>query len=104
MPKLTMNTPLIDMVSIMSEGNPGAVHVITQLVKTSQVGIIKVLTLDELEIYGSDIWVLFKDCCNESTLKVTDVLTATLSGKISVEQLKEYIESGKEIELYTYQH
>ena len=57
----------------MSDGNPGAANVLAMLLKHGAEidpdaafgGFGCVLALDTLEIYGSDIWVFYKDVCGQ---------------------------------------
>lgn len=58
----------LDMVVRMSQGNPGAISVLSQLLKDDDefhIGIHAIKLLDDAEIYGSDIWILYKDYCYE---------------------------------------
>lgn len=52
----------IDALTLMADGNPGAITVLVSLLTVSPSSI---LYLDELEMYGPDIWVLYKDECDE---------------------------------------
>ena len=50
----------------MAEGNPGAAKVLVGfLQRQGNMGIIHLAKLDDNEIYGTDIWVLWKDICKE---------------------------------------
>lgn len=74
MVRITLNDTIIDMVQKLAENNIGAINVLLTLVKEeaaidpqsalSPIGTI--LFLDENGIYGSNIWVLYKDICKES--------------------------------------
>lgn len=46
----------------MSEGNPGALRVLMEIFQKDG-GLLYILTLDDMEIYGSKIWVGYKDHC-----------------------------------------
>lgn len=69
----------------MVEGNPGAINVCVDLLKYSEQinpgagkfgGMAYIVALDEFEIYGSRIWMLYKDVCGENINKVIAVLVA----------------------------
>lgn len=54
----------IDAVVKMAEGNPGATRVMCELMKPNLVeGFMDVCRLDDLGLYGSDIWLAYKDVC-----------------------------------------
>jgi len=63
----------MDIISKMSEGNPGATRVCIEAITNSPVidpmallgGLAPMLSLDTLGIYGSRIWMLYKDVCGE---------------------------------------
>lgn len=77
------DTPM-SAIAKLSEGNPGAVTVLVDLFKTTPSldpdaafgGVAPLFTLDTMGIYGSKIWVLFKDCCGSSILGLQTVLRA----------------------------
>lgn len=63
MAKLTSGISVIDGLTIMGEGNPGAMVILIGLLRGGHPE--DILTLDHLGIYGQDIWILFKDECGE---------------------------------------
>lgn len=70
----------LDMVPVeaivkMAEGNPGATHVMAQLLKPDLVeGFMDICRLDDLELYGSDIWLAYKDVCRMDIEKLRERL------------------------------
>jgi hypothetical protein len=65
----------------MSEGNPGALRVIVELMKegnwidpVGMGGVGAVLMMDTFGIYGSRIWMLYKDVCNQDIIKTMAVI------------------------------
>lgn len=80
MERINLDMSTVDAVVAMAEGNPGAVSVLTQLIsRGGGVGIIDVLHLDAAEIYGPNIWIAYKDLCDEDA----DRLSAELrSGEL----------------------
>ncbi len=92
--KLTDNT--MDIVTKLSDGNPGAMGVIMQLLTEAPTidpdnfmgGIGTALLLDTYGIYGSDIYVLHNDICERNLAKTIGVLRATQLGMFSAVTLK----------------
>lgn len=65
-PRLTLEDSTMDAIVKMSDGNPGAVTVIGQLLTMEPAdGLIALLHLDDMQLYGSDIWVAYKDVCGQ---------------------------------------
>jgi hypothetical protein len=79
---------MMDMILSMADGNPGATNVVIQLISEggsidpdSAFGPIgAVLLLDTFGIYGSDIWVFYKDICREELINVFTYLRAIQLG------------------------
>jgi len=62
--KIGMNTSPMEMMTTMSEGNPGALSIIIDIAKKNPaMYFIDLLHLDDMNIWGSQIWVGFKDHC-----------------------------------------
>lgn len=99
MSKINVGDTVATMAIKMGEGNPGGLSVVIRLInhkgKSGSDGMLHLLLLDVLEIYGSKLWMLYKDCCGEDF----DVLIKTiLSFDIKVltkEQIHEHIKGGK---------
>ena len=53
-----------DIFVVMSEGNPGAIDVLFQIIKKEPLGIMSVLNLDDMNIRGTQIWLGYKDYCD----------------------------------------
>ena len=100
----------------MSEGNPGAMAVLMQMLTTNTIdpdnalgGLGAILMLDSLGIYGTDIYVLHNDICGRELVKTLAVLRAVQFGLFSGDVLKDASHrqdySGRELvpvdELYT---
>jgi hypothetical protein len=84
----------------MCEGNPGALSVIAKLITEGASidpdatlgGIANVLGLDSLGIYGSRIWMLYKDVCGEDLKGMIAVLRAHQLGYITEAQVLQAID------------
>lgn len=83
----------------MAEGNPGAATVIGKLLQegpaidpdSALAGLGSVLGLDTHEIYGSDIWVFYKDICGQNIETVLGCLRSVQLGHNSEYWLKSLI-------------
>jgi len=103
MSRIELTDNLITMMIKLAEGNPGAATACMRLYKegtdldpqalAGNGGIAALLNLDEFGIYGSRIWGLYKDVCNESSLKTLGVLRAVQLGIITREQLNNVIDN-----------
>lgn len=57
---------VLQLIMMMSEGNPGAVNVISQMLKQDDVdGVFMLLHLDDMNIRGTQIWIGYKDHCKQ---------------------------------------
>ena len=53
-------------ISVMSDGNPGAINVMCMLINHDPVkGQVALCHLDDMGIYGSQIWIAYKDICGQ---------------------------------------
>lgn len=95
-----LNMTFREIVIALSDSNPGAIRVIMELhAKTPLVdpdsmlgGLGSLLSLDTNKIYGSRIWVLYKDVCGESIVKTIGVLRAVQLGIINKHTLSNAID------------
>ena len=63
--RIKLKDTIAESIYKISEGNPGALRVIIEMLKaTKKDGPIYLLKLDSMHIYGSRIWVGYKDICN----------------------------------------
>lgn len=87
----------------MAEGNPGAMNVCVSLLQQGQAidpkgamgGMMNILDLDDLEIYGSDIWDFGQYVCDGRTDNVVLVLRSRQLGFISGDSIKNAISARK---------
>ncbi len=92
--RISLNDSMPDVIYKLSEGNPGAVNVLISILKDGE-GIDKdcasqllnVLHLDSLRIYGSRIWMLYKDVCSENLSEMLCILRANQLGFLSKDKL-----------------
>jgi hypothetical protein len=91
----------MDVMLKMSEGNPGAVTVLIELYdKTPEIdpmsaldGLGAIMWLDTFGIYGSRIWMLYKDVCGQDIAKTNWMLRACQLGIISETELNHRIDN-----------
>lgn len=108
MSKLTLNMSIAKLLAEMSEGNPGALTALVELIDDNETDtdnfmkeVGSVLMLDELGIYGTAIYVLYNDICERDIVKVQAITRACQLGLISSNRVKDACSrqdySGKEI-------
>lgn len=62
--RLNLGMSLVEAGVVMAEGNPGALTAIRALMEYgTDATVIDLAHLDDMEIYGSHIWVGYKDIC-----------------------------------------
>ena len=91
MSKLGLNTSIPEALVSMSEGNPGALGILGDLMQKAEAidpdnplgGLGYILQLDDLEIYGSRIWMLFKDVCRYDMQEMCGLLRARQLGLLT---------------------
>ena len=94
--RLSLEDSLSQIISKLSEGNPGAGTVLSHVLnyaggidpRDAGGGFGPLLSLDTLGIYGSDIWLLYKDVCKENLTWFVGVLRAVQLGQVSEADVK----------------
>jgi len=89
----------------MAEGNPGGLTVMIQLMKNEAeidpdcwlAPLGSILFMDTLGIYGSEIWILYKDICGEKLPVMIAILRAVQLGFYSQDDLIAAIKSHGKI-------
>ena len=88
--RCALSMSIMDCVVAMSEGNPGAVTVLCESIKKSPkidpdaaFPIMVMLSLDTLGLYGSQIWILYKDICGSSMVNLCAILRADQLGHLA---------------------
>ena len=92
---LTKNPTLMDCLVLLSEGIPGAAIVLAESVKNNiaidPMDALEawgpIIRLDSYNLYGSDIWILYKDICHQSISKFLGILRCAQLGIISPRDL-----------------
>lgn len=92
---ITQDT-IFEVVLKMAEGNPGAVTILMRLIKEGEFidrmdwmqGLGSIVELDHLGIYGSRIWVLYKDYNGEDLPRMIASLRAVQLGLLNADDLR----------------
>lgn len=100
MSKLQLTDSTIEILDKMSEGNPGAISILTTLLfkETTEELVDSVmhiiLPLDTLGVYGSKLYMLWTDACDKNTDKVKKVIELWRTGKLTKEEIHENLNQG----------
>ncbi len=89
--RLNLHMTGMQVVTTMSEGNPGAFRALLDIMRLGSVidpqglpdGLGAILMLDTLGIHGSRIWMLFNDVCGRDVAKMLAVLRAEQLGQLA---------------------
>ena len=95
MPRITLDFNLRESIIKMSDGIPGALtamlHMTSDAMQIDPTNALQefgpLLLLDAYEIYGSRIWMLYKDVCNQNPVHVIATLRAVQFGIITKDKL-----------------
>lgn len=100
-PRIEMNMTILDIVVALSEGNPGAINVLMEIVLNNPridpddtfgpLG--PLFELDNLDCYGSRIWMLYKDVCKHNLVEMLAVLRAIQLGFVENTVVQHAIEN-----------
>lgn len=72
--KIELDDSVFDVIYKMSDGLPGAIVGMTELMKSDETGIMLLLGLDDMNIRGSQIWEAYKYLYNEDGKKFADAV------------------------------
>jgi hypothetical protein len=97
MSKICLNDTTESILVKMSEGNPGALNVLVSVLENGSKidpqdafqGLGCILTLDNNGVYGSKIWMLFKDVCKCNISHTIAMVRAVQLGFLSGSKLNE---------------
>jgi hypothetical protein len=103
--RIELNDNIITMIIKMSDGNPGAATVMGALAKENEtidpqsaLGPFScILALDDMGIYGSHIWILFKYICGSNLRNVVGVLRARQLGFCSQQEIRAAIATAETV-------
>ncbi len=98
--RITLEDTTLSAMMKLSEGNPGALSVLSRCLNEAQTidpipePIMGLLMLDTFGIYGSDIWILYKDICGSSLALFLAVERAIQFGIVPEATVKRAIAAG----------
>ena len=87
--RITPNMTIGDVLAVMSEGNPGALAFLTELIQSDPTASLAVLVLDSFGIYGEKIYKLWNDCCGRDFGKAKFLIAQFNNGKYSESEIHE---------------
>lgn len=87
--RITLNMNMSEMLSTMSEGNPGALICMMELLENDPMAILDILYFDSMGIYGSKIYMIWNDCCGRDMSKFKETIQYLRSGAVSEEEIHE---------------
>ena len=97
MSKLNMHETFSDIILKLSEGNPGAMTTLFEIMKhfdNNEVEFLGTfLVIDSMELYGSHLYMLWNDCCDRDISKVIKVIRKYCDGEISDNDISERIKN-----------
>jgi hypothetical protein len=105
--KIGLQDTGMDVVTKLAEGNPGAVTVMMEILQQQDeidpdiagMGVLGLLLFDTLGIYGSRIWMLYKDVCDSDISQVLCLLRGWQLGYLSDTEVNSAIDNdGKGID------
>lgn len=95
--RIELTDTVIDAVSKMSNGNPGAITAMMQIIdkhdridpQAAMGAAGAIMILDTWRIYGTDIYVLFSDKCGKDVRRMLMLMRATQLGFFSQQKLQQ---------------
>ena len=85
--RLTSEMSIKEAIIEMSEGNPGALTCMMEMMDSNPMALLDILFFDSLGIYGSKIYMLWNDCCDRDMNKLNETLRYFREGDISEEEI-----------------
>ena len=102
--RIQLTDTLMDSILKIVEGNPGAISVVTQMIQRNsnidpddafaELG--PLLSLDSYGIYGSRIWMLYKDVCKNNLSHALGLLRCVQMGILDEQKLHSAINNRGE--------
>ena len=87
--RITADMSVKDVLITMSEGNPGALTCMFQMLESDPMACLDILLFDTMGIYGSKIYMVWNDCCNRDMRKFKETIQAFREGKFTEEEIQE---------------
>lgn len=91
MSRITLEMSAMEAVIALAEGNIGAATACGELLKSSELGLVDLCHLDDMELYGPNIWLGYKDICEFDVVKFQSMIKDRSLAK-AVKDLPHYYE------------
>lgn len=96
MSRIKLTNSLLDSITIMVDGNPGAIAALTSLMadvttidpQSAFKELAPLLAFDTLEVYGTAIYIIWNDKCGRDNRKTLMLLRSVQLGFLSLSQFK----------------
>jgi len=106
-PRIKLEMTMLDVICVMSEGNPGAMWVLMEIIQKSNnvdpqsfLGPLgPICHLDNADIYGARIWMLYKDICGQNVPKMIGLLRASQLGITNDGRINQAMDRTCELDL-----
>jgi len=100
MSKIGLNDSIMDVMVKMSDGNPGAITCLMDIMQKQDWyggadSFIMILSFDTLELYGSNLYILWSDCCDRDLVKLELVLRNWQMGNLTKEEIHKNLSQGR---------
>ena len=87
--RITTDMSMQDMLITMSEGNPGALICMIQMMNSDPMALLDIMLFDSIGIYGSKIYKVWNDCCGRDMGKFKETIQAFRDWKFSEKEIHE---------------
>ena len=87
--RISSNLSPLEILYTMSEGNQEAFTCLQEMVLSDSKSLLEILSLDDLEIYGSNIYVLWDKCCDRDITILKKTLKYFKDQNVSKEEIHE---------------
>ena len=86
--ELTMSVE--DVLMKMADGNPGALSCLIEFMNADPISALNsMMILDDLDIYGTKVYILWNDCCGRDINKFKETIKRFWLGEFTKEQIHE---------------
>lgn len=107
MGRLQLDMNVNDVLFALSDGVPGSIHVVMDSIRHGEEidpdNAFKswgfALNLDALGVYGSRIWMLYKDVCRENLAHTIGILRSVQLGIVPSDELNQAIDGEKKLDV-----
>lgn len=100
--RITNNMTGLDIICVLGNGNPGAMNVLADNKFSADIRqwSRKVNLLDDLNIYGTDIWTLYQVCCNDDIELLNHALDLLLENVLPSSDFVNNLALNKPVEIF----